>query len=202
MTTRICALNSCASVLRLALVAKCRQAFGEVFAANVLGKGINFRLIPVIAIRVGIGARKAFDLRKHFRALPRELQRDVLGARKKLRRGHDFVDEAPLRKLARREQPRAEKKLHRAIDGYLPKQANGGAAGRDHPVFRMTVAEFGVFRSDQNVATQKEFESSGDRRAVHGTDDRNGQRFQPRENALIVRERFNKLPAGRFGAGC
>jgi len=24
----------------------------------------------------------------------------------------------------------------------------------------MTVAEFGVFRSDQNVATQKEFESS------------------------------------------
>ena len=58
----------------------------------------------------------------------------------------------------------------------------------------MTVAEFGVFRSDQNVATQKEFESSGDRRAVHGTDDRNGQRFQPRENALIVCERFNQLP--------
>ena len=49
MTTRICAHNSCASVLRLALVAKCRQALGEVFAANVLGKGINFRLIPVIA---------------------------------------------------------------------------------------------------------------------------------------------------------
>ena len=101
MTTRICALHSCTTVLRLALVAKRRQALGEVFAADVPGKGVNFRLIPVIAIRVETGARKAFDLRKHFRALLGELQGDVLGARKKLRRGHDFVDEAPLRKLAR-----------------------------------------------------------------------------------------------------
>jgi hypothetical protein len=91
-------------------------------------------------------------------------------------------------------QARAEKKLHRAIDRYLPKEPDRGAAGRDHPVFRVTVAELGVFRSDQNIATQKELESSGDRRAVHGTDDWNRQGFQLRENTLIVCERFNQLP--------
>jgi hypothetical protein len=116
-TTSADALGSCSSVLRLAFIAKCGQALGEVFAANMPGEGIKLRLKAVIRIRVESGAREAFDLRKHFRALPGELQGDVLGAREQLRRGYDFVDQASLRKLARREQARAEKKLHGAIDG-------------------------------------------------------------------------------------
>ena len=111
------ALGSCSSVLRLAFIAKCGQALGKVFAANMPGEGINFGLIPIITIRAEISARERFDLRKHLRALPGELQGDVPGAWEQLRRGHDFVDQAPLRKLTRREQARAEKKLHRAIDG-------------------------------------------------------------------------------------
>jgi hypothetical protein len=101
----------------LAFIAKCGQTLGKVFAANMPGEGINFGLIPIITIRAEISARERFDLRKHVRALPGELQGDVPGAWEQLRRGHDFVDQAPLRKLTRREQARAEKKLHRAIDG-------------------------------------------------------------------------------------
>jgi hypothetical protein len=58
----------------------------------------------------------------------------------------------------------------------------------------VTIAKFGVFRSDQHVTTKQKLESSSDRRAVHGADDRNRQRFQLRENTLIVCERFNQLP--------
>ena len=48
--------------MRSALVAKCSQALGEVFAAHVAGKGRKLCLKAVIAVRAEVGAREAFDL--------------------------------------------------------------------------------------------------------------------------------------------
>jgi len=95
--------SSFLSVLRLAFVGKCRQTLGKVSAANVLGEGLKLCLKAVIAIRVEIGARKALDMCKHFRALAGKLRRDFLGAREELRRGHHLIDQAPIRELVRRE---------------------------------------------------------------------------------------------------
>ena len=96
LTTSVGALGFYSSILRLAFVAKCGQAFGKVFAADMPGESIKLRLKPVIRIRVESGARERFDLGKHLRTLPGELQGGVLGAREQLRRGYDFVDQAPI----------------------------------------------------------------------------------------------------------
>jgi hypothetical protein len=57
----------------------------------------------------------------------------------------------------------------------------------------VTVPEFGVFRSDQDIATQGQFEPTRDRGAIDGPDHRDRQGFELCENALIEGKCLDQL---------